>query len=253
MLPAASRKTPRAWPGTTEIASCLWETPWGPPPFTCSIRRQARVSQPWECAPARVRPCRRWFRGLTERVASWDESQVLCSGTGTGTNSTAPVLLGTCTIPAGLLKPGDRVEIRFDYSHEGAATAPEFLATWGTTTLISRTGNASDTALAGRASAGIHAAGTQWSVESWGGTLSFAATAGTASDSPAAPLTIGCDERDRDAATLHGGPAARTVEPLVRCTSPLPICALGHFPHSGILRRLGYFTHLESACKLLQQ
>ncbi len=121
--------------------------------------------------------------------------QVLCSRTGTGPNSTSLVLLGTCTIPAGLLKQGDRVEIRFDYSHEGAATAPEFQVTWGATTLVSRSGNVSDTVLTGRASAAIHATGTQWSLESWGGTLSYAATAGAASDSPAAPLTIGWQGR----------------------------------------------------------
>src|SRR5271157_3423760 len=42
--------------------------------------------------------------------------QVLCSGTGAATtNSASLTSIGTCTIPSGLLAPGDRVEIRFDF------------------------------------------------------------------------------------------------------------------------------------------
>ena len=33
--------------------------------------------------------------------------------------SAALTSLGTCVIPAGTLKAGDRVEIRFDYAHTG--------------------------------------------------------------------------------------------------------------------------------------
>ncbi len=56
---------------------------------------------------------------------------------------------------------------------------------------MSRTADAAETAIAGRSVAGIYSGGAQWSSESWGGTLAFAAGAGQASDSLSAPLTIG--------------------------------------------------------------
>ena len=61
---------------------------------------------------------------------------------------------------------------------------------WGGTTLVSRSAAAGETAAGGRAEAGIDASGAHWRVESWGATLAFAASAGSASDSLAAPLTI---------------------------------------------------------------
>ncbi|HXN46524.1 MAG TPA: hypothetical protein VN893_07770, partial [Bryobacteraceae bacterium] len=116
--------------------------------------------------------------------------QVLCSTTGTATNSTTLTSLGTCTIPAGFLQPGDRADIRFDYSHEGTATGFTFEVHWGGTTLVSRSGVASETAVGGQADAGIDSSGAHWRVESWGATLAYAASAGSASDSLAAPLTV---------------------------------------------------------------
>src|SRR5581483_6793501 len=47
--------------------------------------------------------------------------QILCSGTGAATNSTALGSLGSCVIPASLLGPGDRVEVAFDVEHQGTA------------------------------------------------------------------------------------------------------------------------------------
>jgi hypothetical protein len=116
--------------------------------------------------------------------------QVLCSSTGAGTSSTVLVQLGTCTIPTGFLQPGDRAEIRFDYSHEGSGTGFTFAVLWGGTTLVSRAAAAGETALGGNADAGINTNGAQWRVESWGAVLALAASAGTAQDSLAAPLTV---------------------------------------------------------------
>ena len=116
--------------------------------------------------------------------------QVLCSTTGTATSSTTLTSLGSCAIPVGFLQPGDRADIRFDYSHEGTATGFTFEVHWGATTLVSRSGVASETAVGGRAEAGIDSSGAHWRVESWGATLAFAASAGSASDSLAAPLTV---------------------------------------------------------------
>jgi hypothetical protein len=117
-------------------------------------------------------------------------AQVLCSAAGAGTSATMPTALGSCTIPGGFLKPGDRVEIRFDYSHEGVEAGFAFTVRWGETTLAARTATADETAASGRADAGIHSSGAQWSARSWGSVLSFAASAGAAPDSLAAAITV---------------------------------------------------------------
>jgi hypothetical protein len=116
--------------------------------------------------------------------------QVLCSSTGTGTSSAALTRAGSCTIPANLLKAGDRIDVQFSYSHEGTSTGFNFEIRWGATTLVSRSGAAGEAQIAGRASAGVHSAGAQWDVQSWGGILAFDASAGNAADSLTAPLVI---------------------------------------------------------------
>ncbi len=116
--------------------------------------------------------------------------KVLCSSTGTATSSTALTQLGTCTIPANFLKVGDRVDIRFDYSHEGTSTGFTFEVHWGGTMLISRAASATESVATGRADAGVHGSGAQWNVETWGATLAPAFSAGNASDSVAAPITV---------------------------------------------------------------
>jgi len=63
---------------------------------------------------------------------------VLCGSTGANTSSTGLTQLGSCTLPANFLAAGDRVEIRFDYSHEGAGTGFSFQLNWGATVLVSR-------------------------------------------------------------------------------------------------------------------
>jgi hypothetical protein len=116
--------------------------------------------------------------------------QVLCSSTGSGTNSGTLTRLGSCTIPAGLLKPGDRVEIRFDYAHQGASTGFQVAVRWGATALVTRSAGAGVTLITGRADAGVRSAGIQWSAQDWGSGLSVSASAGTASDPLNAPLTV---------------------------------------------------------------
>jgi hypothetical protein len=116
--------------------------------------------------------------------------QVLCSATGIGTSATAATQLGTCSIPAGYLKPGDRVEIQFDYSHEGTGAGFTVDLKWGSTTMASRTAAAAETVVTGRASAGVHTSGAQWQIESWGASLAFAAGAGAATDTLASSITV---------------------------------------------------------------
>lgn len=116
--------------------------------------------------------------------------QVLCSNTGSGTSETALTRLGSCTIPANFLKPGDRVEVRFDYAHQGSGTGFQIAVKWGATVLVARAAQASVAQLTGRADAGVRAGGVQWSTQSWGDTLTFAAGAGVATDALDAPLTV---------------------------------------------------------------
>jgi len=116
--------------------------------------------------------------------------QVLCSSTGAAMSAAALKRLGSCTIPANFLRPGDRVDIRFDYSHEGSATGFSIEVRWGGTTVVARRAGAAESVVAGKADAGIHAGGAQWSVQSWGTATILAAGAGAAPDSLAAPLRV---------------------------------------------------------------
>jgi hypothetical protein len=109
--------------------------------------------------------------------------QVLCSGMGTATSSTTLSTLGTCTIPAGTVQPGDRVKISFDYSHEGTLTGFTFAVNWGNTVLAKRTGAVGDAFISGWAEAGANTSACQMSVQSWGTMLGFAAGVSDAYDS----------------------------------------------------------------------
>jgi hypothetical protein len=70
--------------------------------------------------------------------------QILCSGTGATVNSTAFASMGTCTIPAGTLAAGDRVDIRFDVQHTGSAGGFSLELHWGGSTVLHRDAAASD-------------------------------------------------------------------------------------------------------------
>jgi hypothetical protein len=123
-------------------------------------------------------------------LAGLGSPQVVCSGAGQSTSSTTLTSLGTCTLPANFLQPGDRVEVRFNYTHQGAAAAFTTQVKWGQSIMMSRTAPADETAIAGRADAGVNSGGAQWNAESWGSSLSLAATTGSAPDSYTSPLTV---------------------------------------------------------------
>lgn len=108
--------------------------------------------------------------------------QVVCSSTGSSTSSTTLIELGSCTIPAGLLGPGGRLEVQFQYGHAG--TGQGFTATVlvGGTSVASRAAPATETILAGHTSFAIAPTGQGWDTQSWGSTLAFAQSAGTASE-----------------------------------------------------------------------
>jgi hypothetical protein len=116
--------------------------------------------------------------------------QVLCSGSGANTNSTTLTAIGTCTVAAGVLSVGDRVEIQFDLAHQGSAGGFSMEVHWGATSVVHRDATSTETLVSGRVNASILAAGAQTSSQTWGTVLSFGATAGNASDSYASGLTI---------------------------------------------------------------
>ena len=116
--------------------------------------------------------------------------QVLCASTGGSNNTQTHIRLGSCSFPADFLKPGDRVDIRFDFSHEGTDTGFTIEVRWGGSPMVTRSAVKEASKVAGRAEAGIHAGGAQWSVQSWGTALALAADVGQASDPLTSPLTI---------------------------------------------------------------
>jgi len=117
---------------------------------------------------------------LTEGPAT---PRVLCAGVGTSSAVTAYSTIANCAIAPGALQPGDRVELRFDCSHEGTATGFALEVMWGDTTVFQRNAAANDALVSGRADAALHSTGAQMSTQSWGTALGFAASVASAQDS----------------------------------------------------------------------
>ena len=90
------------------------------------------------------------FANPNDPLSSLASPQVVCSSTGSSTSGTALVELGSCTIAAGLLGAGDRLEVQFQYGHTGTATGFTGAVLMGSTTVASRSGGG-DRGFAGRA------------------------------------------------------------------------------------------------------
>jgi hypothetical protein len=128
--------------------------------------------------------------GTSDAPQLYPNPQVLCSGLGAATNSSTLASIGTCTIPAGFLTAGDRVEIRFDLDHSGTAGAFSFAVLWGAATVLARNASAVDAQATGHADAALTAAGAQLSHQSWGTSLAFAAGLGKSTDDYTAGITV---------------------------------------------------------------
>jgi hypothetical protein len=100
-------------------------------------------------------------------------AQVLCSANGRSTNQAAWVSLGSCDVAAVALKPGDRIEIRFSFTHTGATSGYDTEIDWGNTPILARHAAPQDAAYVGQAEAAVGAAGVQITVQSWGTILPF--------------------------------------------------------------------------------
>jgi hypothetical protein len=138
--------------------------------------------------------------GSSDTSQLYPNPQVLCSGLGGATNTTTLVSIGTCAIPAALLAAGNRVEIHFDLEHAGSAGGFSFEVHWGGTTVLARNASPVDVQAAGRAEVALTAAGAQFSHQSWGTSLAFAAGVGKSTDEYTAGLTV-----DFQAKTVQSG------------------------------------------------
>jgi hypothetical protein len=118
-------------------------------------------------------------------------AQVLCSGTGAAVNAATFNSVGLCSIPAGVLSAGDRVQISFDLDHAGTASGFTLQVVWGATTVMQRDAAASETLVDGRADAVLKTDGAQLSWQSWGSSLPFGAGSLTAADAWARGINIG--------------------------------------------------------------
>lgn len=116
--------------------------------------------------------------------------QTLCSTVGTTTSQNSGTSLGICSIPGGVLLPGDRVEISFDFAHAGATVGYDFEVRWGASVVASHSAPSTSSAGAGRISLGIYAGGAQWSSQNWGHDSPMTIGAGSANELLTDPLTI---------------------------------------------------------------
>jgi len=145
--------------------------------------------------------------GVTTSYSGFSATQVLCSGVGATGSASSLISLGSCSIPAGLLAQGDRLEIRFDYAHSGTAGGFSIEVHWGATTIVHRDALLTETLLTGRADAAVLASSSQLSSETWGGsTLPFLTTAVVAADAYASGISIvfeGLTANGSDTLTLN--------------------------------------------------
>jgi hypothetical protein len=79
----------------------------------------------------------------------------LCNLKGTQTLGTELEILGSCRIGAGLLRAGDRLDIRLETEHAGGSSGFIVAMKWNETSLLERGGVSSDALWSLRADAGI--------------------------------------------------------------------------------------------------
>ncbi|MEI9814464.1 MAG: hypothetical protein WDO18_18280 [Acidobacteriota bacterium] len=117
-------------------------------------------------------------------------SQVVCSSVGGVTSASTATQLGSCTIPAGLLGTGDRIEIRFQLSHSGTAVGFSGDVRVGATAVIARSGSSTESRLSGQSDFSVSGASQLWDSQSWGTALTLATSAGSATEDTSQALTI---------------------------------------------------------------
>lgn len=117
-------------------------------------------------------------------------SQVVCSSIGGTTSATTITQLGTCTIPAGVLGSGDRLEVRFQLVHTGTTAGFSGEVRVGTSTVVARFAPDSEGRLTGQTDFSILGVSQVWDSETWGTTLARETTTGTAAEDTSQALTV---------------------------------------------------------------
>jgi len=112
-------------------------------------------------------------------LGSLTQPQVVCSAVGNSTSATSPTSLGTCTLPAGLMTTGDRLEVQYQFTHSGSASGFTATVNVGSAGVVSRAAPATESLVAGHSAFGTFSGGQVWDTQSWGGSLSAATAAGT--------------------------------------------------------------------------
>lgn len=117
-------------------------------------------------------------------------SQVLCSGVGNTTSATTATQLGSCRIPAGALTSGDRLEIRFQIAHTGAAAGFSGEVRVGGTTVVARSAGNTETRLSGQTDFSIYGGNQTWDSLTWGSTLTQTVTSGNAAENTSQEIVV---------------------------------------------------------------
>ena len=152
-----------------------------------------------------------WYNSTLQARKSQDGGQahpgpqVICSASGTLANTTSLTMIGSCSIPAAVVQPGDRFEIRATFSHEGGTQGFAAEVRWGATTLHSRTLASGDGMAEFRLDGSIISGLTFWSAQSWGAVAAMTASGGTSPDAVLQQGAVSVMGR------LTGGPSADSV------------------------------------------
>lgn len=116
--------------------------------------------------------------------------QIICASGGTSTSAAAPASLGTCTIPAGLLQAGDRVELKFDYSHDATTTGFGVQIAINQNVLFAPALPAAERFLSGTMGLSAYTGAFQWSAQGFGAATAPAFNAGALNSNPAQGIQI---------------------------------------------------------------
>lgn len=130
------------------------------------------------------------FTDRSNPLGSTSAPQVVCSGVGASTSATALTQLAACTIPAGVLGSGDRIEVRYQFEHTGTGAGFSGQVRIGNATVMARSFAATEGLLAGRSELGLFSGGQVWDTQSWGSSTAFAAAAGSAGEDTTQAVTI---------------------------------------------------------------
>jgi len=130
------------------------------------------------------------FANPNNPLSSLASPQVVCSSTGSSTSGATLIELGSCTIAAGLMGAGDRLEIQFHYGHTGTATGFTSTVLIGNTTVASRSGAANEALVAGHTSFGVSGSGQTWDSQTWGVALGLESNAGSASENTSQAVRV---------------------------------------------------------------